>query len=67
MAGETYVGKPIGARKLTWFPLTTDPEDGTKATYEAAQKLSRLINIVVTPVFTEGTVESDDGIEDDLS
>jgi hypothetical protein len=67
MAGETYVGKPIGARKLTWFPLTTDPDDGTKATYGAAQKLSRLINIVATPVFAEGIVESDDGLEDDIS
>jgi hypothetical protein len=67
MAGETYVGKPIGARKLTWFPLTTDPINGSAATYAAAQKLSRLINIVVTPVFAEGTLESDDTIEDDMS
>lgn len=61
-----YVGKPIGARKLTWFPLTEDPEAGA-ATYGAPVKLSRLINITVTPVFAEGTLESDDGIEDDLA
>lgn len=62
----SYVGKPIGARKLTWFPLLEDPETG-EATYGPPVKLSRLINITVTPIFAEGTLESDDGIEDDLA
>lgn len=63
---NAYVGKPIGARKLTWFPLLEDPETG-KATYGEPIKLSRLISITVTPVFAEGILESDDGIEDDLA
>lgn len=62
----TYIGKPIGARKLTWFPLVSDPETGA-ATYGAPVKLSRLITITVTPILMEGMLESDDGIEDDLS
>ncbi len=57
------VAKPIGARKLTWFPLLTDPEEGA-ATYDEAVKLSRLIQITVTPVFAEGILESDDGTEE---
>lgn len=63
---NAYIGKPIGARKLTWFPLLSDPETG-QATYGPPVKLSRLITINVTPVFAEGTLESDDGIEDDLA
>lgn len=63
---NAYVGKPIGARKLTWFPLIEDPETG-KATYGPPVKLSRLISITVTPTFAEGVLESDDGIEDDLA
>ncbi|HPO77630.1 MAG TPA: FN3 associated domain-containing protein [Thermoclostridium caenicola] len=63
---NAYIGKPIGARKLTWFPLINDPETGN-ATYGEPVKLSRLINITVTPVFAEGVLESDDGIEDDLA
>lgn len=62
-----YVGKPIGARNLTVFPLLTDPEDGGTATYGPAQKVSRLINIATTPSYMEGMLESDDGVEDDLS
>lgn len=60
---DTYVGKPIGARSLTWFPMTADPDTGAP-TYGEAVKLSRLINIVPTPVFSEGTLESDDTTED---
>ena len=63
---NAYIGKPIGARKATWFPLTEDPETG-KATYGDPVKLSRLITITVTPVFAEGILESDDGIEDDIA
>ncbi|HCA29167.1 MAG TPA: hypothetical protein DEP23_06210 [Ruminococcaceae bacterium] len=62
----TYIGKPIGARKLTWFPLVSGPGTGA-ATYGAPVKLSRLITITATPILMEGMLESDDGIEDDLS
>lgn len=61
-----YVGKPIGARKLTWFPLLSDPETGP-AVYGPPVKLSRLITITATPVFAEGMLESEDGIEDDAA
>lgn len=64
---EAYVGKSIGARRFTGFKLLDDPEGGGTPTYDVAKKLSRLINIQVSPVFAEGTLESDDGIEDDLS
>ena len=64
----TKVPKPIGARKLTWFPLVdgTDTES-VAAAYSTAVRLSRLITITCTPVFAEGTLESDDGIEEDES
>lgn len=62
-----YVGKSIGARRFTGFELLNDPEGGGTPTYGAAKKLSRLINIQVSPVFAEGVLESDDGVEDDLS
>jgi len=63
-----YVGKSIGARKLTWFPLI----DGTDtelipAAYGTGVKLSRLLDVGITPVFAEGTLESDDSVEDDVS
>jgi phi13 family phage major tail protein len=64
----TYVAKPIGARKLTWWPVAANTDtDLVAASYEAAVRLSRLINIQVTPVFAEGVLESDDGIEDNQS
>jgi len=64
----TYVAKPIGARKLTWFPLTANTDTETvPAAYGSPVKLSRLINIQCAPVFAEGTLESDDGIEDSVS
>lgn len=64
---KVYVGKPIGARKLTWFPIVSeDPETG-QITYGEPVKLSRLISITTTPILTEGMLESDDEIEDDLS
>jgi len=63
-----YVAKPIGARKLTWWPITANTDtDLIAAAYGAAVRLSRLINIQVTPVFAEGVLESDDGIEDNQS
>lgn len=63
-----YVGKPIGARKLTFFPLIDGTDtDLIPAAYAAAIKLSRLIDITITPVFAEGSLESDDGVEDDTS
>ena len=66
MAAQAYVGKSIGARRLTWFPLIIDPETG-KATYGPPIRLSRLITITVTPVISEGLLESDDGTEDEAS
>lgn len=57
MAAQAYVGKSIGARRLTWFPLITDPETG-KATYGPPIRLSRLITITVTPVISEGLLIS---------
>jgi|GEM_PF-1560217 len=62
-----YVGKPIGARRLTWWPLINDPENGGIPVYGPPVKLSRLITITVTPILTEGMLESDDGVADDLS
>lgn len=64
----TKVAKPIGARKLTWFPMTegTDTEL-LAAAYAAAVRLSRLITITITPVLAEGVLESEDGIEEDES
>lgn len=63
-----YVGKSIGARKLTWFPLIDGTDTETiPAAYGPGVKLSRLLDIAVTPVFAEGSLESDDGVEDDIS
>ncbi len=62
---KKYVGKPIGARRLTWFPMT-ESDDGSED-YTVAEKLSRLITITTTPVLAEGSLESDDGIEDENS
>lgn len=65
---EKYVGKPIGARKLTWFPLAEETDtELVPAAYKAPVKLSRLIDIVLTPVFAEGMLESEDGVEDDVA
>jgi len=62
------VAKPIGARRLTWFPLIDGTDtDSIAASYDAAVKLSRLISITITPVLSEGTLESDDGVEEDDS
>lgn len=61
----TYVGKPIGLRNFTWFPLTADPADDT-ATYGTALPLARAIEATITPQFAEALLESEDGIEDDL-
>jgi len=45
------VAKPIGARRLTWFPLIDGTDtDSIAASYDAAVKLSRLISITITPV-----------------
>lgn len=61
----TKVAKPIGARKLTWFPLVENTDtDTVAAAYAAAVKLSRLITITTTPILAEGLLESDDGIEE---
>lgn len=68
----TYVGKPIGLRNLTWFPLTADPETDTsspnvgKVTYGTAQPLSRVIEATLSPQFAEALLESDDSVEDDI-
>lgn len=61
-----YIGKPIGLQYLTWFPLLTDPVDGT-ATYDAPIKIGRGITATMTPELAEAILESDDGIEDQLS
>ena len=64
----TRVAKPVGARKLTWFPLTAETDtDSVAAEYDTAVKLSRLISITTTPILAEGVLESDDGIEEDES
>ena len=61
-----YVGKPIGVSNLTVFPLTADdPETG--ATYDAAVKVSRLIEVQVDPQFVKGELPSDDSLEDDIT
>lgn len=63
-----YVGKPIGARKLTFWPLVAGTDTETvPAAYGTAIRLSRLIDISSSPVFAEGMLESDDSIEDDVS
>ena len=61
----TYVGKPIGLSNLTWFPMLTDTE--TETTYDDPEKLARAIQATLTPEFAEGLLESDDGIEDEVS
>lgn len=65
MAGNK-VAKPIGARRLTWVPILTEPENAAP-TYGEAVKLSRMINITRTPIFAEGTLESDDGEEENTA
>jgi phi13 family phage major tail protein len=61
----TKVPKPIGARKLTWFPLIDDTDtDLIAAAYATAVRLSRLIEITITPILAEGLLESDDGLEE---
>jgi phi13 family phage major tail protein len=61
-----YIGKPIGVRNLTWFPLTKD-EAGGETTYGEAIKLARAININMSPQMAEALLESDDGIEDRIA
>ena len=67
-----YVGKPIGLRNLTWFPLQADPETDTesadvgKVVYGTAQPLARAIDVTLSPQIVEALLESDDGVEDDL-
>lgn len=64
----TKIAKPVGARKLTWFPLTENTDtDSVAAAYDEAVKLSRLISITTTPILAEGLLESDDGLEEDES
>lgn len=64
----TKISKPIGVRKLTWWPLADNTDtESVPASYQAAQYLSRLIQVTTTPVFAEGTLESDDGLEEDLA
>lgn len=60
--------KPVGARRLTWFPLVAGTDtDTVAASYDAAVRLSRLITITTTPILSEGILESDDGLEEDES
>lgn len=62
------VSKPIGVRKLTWFPLDANSDTETvAASYQSPEYLSRLIQITTTPVFAEGSLESDDGLEEDVA
>jgi len=62
----TKIPKPIGARKLTFWPLVDGTDtDLIPAQYGTAVRLSRLITITTTPVFAEGVLESDDGLEED--
>ncbi len=64
----TKVPKPIGARKLTWFPLVDGTDtDSVAAQYSTAVRLSRLISVTYTPILAEGLLESDDGLEENES
>lgn len=63
---DTYTGKPIGVSRLTWFPLTADPEGGP-ATYSTAVRLARAIDVKLSPQFAEAILNSEDGIEDELA
>lgn len=61
----SYVGKPIGLKNLTIFPLTKD--DSTGATYGAAKNLARAIKVQMSPQFAEAILESDDSVEDEIN
>ena len=57
--------KAIGARKLTAFEMLTDVQ-GTGTTYETTpEKLSRLIELTITPIMATGELESDDSVEEE--
>lgn len=62
---ETYLGKPIGLEKLTWFPMLTDVKGG-ETTYGPAVKIARAINAKLTPEQAEGLLESDNAVEDQV-
>lgn len=61
-----YIGKSIGASKLTWFPLKTDVENG-ETTYDDPIKVCRLINVNTDPSLAGAVLDSDDGVEDEVS
>lgn len=60
-----YIGKPIGVRNLTFFPLIKD--DSTGAEYGAGVKVARAIAVTLSPEFASTLLESDDSVEDEVS
>lgn len=63
---QPYIGKAIGLRNLTWFPLLTD-EPGETPTFDTPIKMARAIAATITPTIRTAELESDDGIEDDIA
>lgn len=59
------IGKPIGLTDITWFPITAETEEGD--TYGEPVKLARAIRAVLTPQTAGGVLESEDGVEEDIS
>lgn len=61
-----YVGKPIGVENLTWIPWEYNTT-GSKWEYGTAVPLARAIEIKLSPQMINGLLESDNGVEDDIS
>lgn len=62
----SYIAKPIGFQSLTWFPLLKDVK-GEKPQYGPPKKIARAIKATLTPNSISAPLESDDGMEDDIS
>lgn len=60
-----YVGKAVGLRNLTFWPITGVTEGAI--TYGSPVKIARAITATLTPTQSEAMLESEDGVEDDIS
>lgn len=65
MAQFEYRGKPIGMQSVTAWVLENDGETTTYA--DDAIKVGRAITATLTPSLATAMLESEDGVEDDLS
>lgn len=62
----SYTGKSIGVSNLTFFPIKSDTENGTTV-YDTPIRVCRTITLDMEPIIANAVLDSDDGVEDDLS